>query len=89
MTRCKNLRKIKAGQYDHASDQGISRKLLKKKIKHRSLERKIVALTTDLEDDERSEYEMPSEKLGAFADTPLGAAALAKVDRGNAAHAGA
>ncbi len=67
-----------ADQYDHASDQGISKKLLKTKIKERDLERKIDDLTVDLEDDERNEYEMLSEKLGEFADTPLGAAAMAR-----------
>ena len=82
MSRCKGLRKQKAGQYDHAADQGISRKLLKKKIKERSLQRKIDANIAELEDDERSEYQMLSEKLGEFADTPLGAAALAKADGG-------
>jgi hypothetical protein len=80
MTRCKNIRKIKAERYDHASDQGISKKLLKKKIKERGYERKIDAITADLEDDERSEYQMLSEKLGEFADTPLGAAALARAE---------
>jgi hypothetical protein len=77
-----------ADQYDHASDQGISKKLLKTKIKERDLERKIDGLTVDLEDDERSEYEMLSEKLGEFADTPLGAAAMERAS-GNSAHAGA
>jgi hypothetical protein len=88
MNRCKQIRKIKADRYDHASDQGISKKLLKKKIKERSLTRKISDLTKDLEQDEVSEYEMLSEKLGEFGDTPLGAAALARAD-GSAAHAGA
>lgn len=42
--------------------------------------RKVDGLTSDLEDDERSEYQMLIEKLGEFADTPLGAAALARAD---------
>jgi hypothetical protein len=88
MNRCKIIRKMKADKYDHASDQGISKKLLKAKIKERDLERKIGGLTEDFEDDERSEYQMISEKLGEFGDTPLGKAALARAD-GNAAHAGA
>jgi hypothetical protein len=80
MKQCKDLRKIKADEYDSASNRGISKRLLKKKIKQRDLERKIDGLTEDLEDDERSEYQMLSEKLGEFADTPLGAAALARAD---------
>ncbi|MCA1452873.1 hypothetical protein I6F35_06510 [Bradyrhizobium sp. BRP22] len=80
MKRCKDIRKIKADEYDNASNRGISKKLLKKKIKERGLHRKIDSITKDLEDDERSEYQMLSEKLGEFADTPLGAAALARAD---------
>jgi hypothetical protein len=53
---------------------------LKAKIKERDLLRKVDGLTSDLEDDERSEYQMLIEKLGEFADTPLGAAALARAD---------
>jgi hypothetical protein len=77
MTRCKNIRKIKADEFDSASNRGISKKLLKKVIKERDLERKIDGLTDDLEDDERSEYQMLTDKLGEFANTPLGAAAMA------------
>ena len=80
---------MKADKYDHASDQGISKKLLKIKIKERDLERKIDGVTEDLEADERSEYQMLSEKLGDFADTPLGAAAMAKADgKGTQSHLG-
>lgn len=89
MKRCKDIRKIKADEFDSASNRGISKKLLKTKIKERELERKIGGLTEDLEDDERSEYQMLSEKLGEFADTPLGAAALAKADGKAQTHAGA
>jgi hypothetical protein len=90
MSRCKIIRKMVADKYDHASDQGISKKLLKVKIKERDLERKIDGLTDDLEDDERSEYQMLSEKLGEFADTPLGQAAMARADgKGTQARAGA
>jgi hypothetical protein len=47
----------------------ISKKLLKTKIKERDLKAKAAKLTKDLEEDERSEYQMLSEKLGEFADT--------------------
>jgi hypothetical protein len=87
MNRCKIIRKMKADKYDHASDQGISKKLLKKKIKERDLERKIDGITEDLEDDERSEYQMLTEKLGEFADTPLGQAAMAKAEKGKGTQA--
>lgn len=89
MKRCKDIRKIKADEYESASNRGISRKLLKTKIKERELERKIDGLTEDLEDDERSEYEMLTEKLGDFGELPLGKAALAKADGSGRAQAGA
>jgi hypothetical protein len=89
MKRCKDIRKIKADEFDSASNRGISKKLLKTKIKERELERKIDGLTEDLEDDERSEYQMLSEKLGEFADTELGRAALARAADGKGTHAAA
>jgi hypothetical protein len=78
-----------AGEYETAGNKGISKKLLKKIVKEREFERKIFALTDDLEPDERSEHEMLREKLGEFANTPLGAAALGKVDGNAHAQAGA
>ena len=90
MQKCKRIRETMAGDYDSAVDKGISKKLLKKIIKGREFERKISALTEDLEDDERSEHEMLIEKLGEFANTPLGKAALAKAGNGEVqAQAGA
>ncbi len=89
MNKCRGIRQRMAGDYDTASEKGISKKLLKKIVKERDLERKIFALTEDLESDEKSEIEMLKEKLGEFANTPLGAAAMAKLDGGAVAQAGA
>jgi len=89
MKKCKDIRKIIADEYETAGNRGISKKLLKTKIKERDLERKIDGLTKDLEDDERSEYEMISEKLGEFAELPLGQAALARAAKNTAAQASA
>ena len=86
---CKDIRKIIADEYDIASDRGISKKLLKIKIKERDLKSKVVKVTKDLQADERSEFQMLSEKLGEFADTPLGAAALARADGSNIHRMGA
>lgn len=80
MAQCKNVRRSKADEFESASNRGISRKLLKLKIKERDLQRKIEGGVADLEEDERSEYQMLTEKLGDFASTPLGAAAMAKAD---------
>jgi hypothetical protein len=65
--------------FDHAIEKGISKKLLKLIVKERELERRIAGLTHDLEMDEKNEHQMLMEKLGEFANTPLGKAALAKV----------
>ena len=80
MNKCKSVRAEMKEYYSDAGNLGISKKLLAKIIKERQLERKIDALTADLEPDERSELEMLIEKLGEFGSTPLGQAALAKVD---------
>jgi hypothetical protein len=86
MAKCKKIREVMAGDYDTAGEKGISKKLLKKIVKERELERKIADLTDGLEDDEKSEYAMLTEKLGEFANTPLGKAALAASDgKGTAA----
>jgi hypothetical protein len=73
----------KRGDYESAAEKGISTKLLKKIIKERGLERKIMALTDSLEPDEQSEINMLKEKLGEFAHTPLGKSALANASAGN------
>jgi hypothetical protein len=77
MARCKRIRDLMDADYDTATDRGIRKKLLKRIIKKRELERKIVSQAADLEPDERSEMEMLLEKLGDFANTPLGGAAVA------------
>ena len=77
MQKCKRIREGMANDYETAGNRGISKKLLKTIVKERELERKIDALTIELEPDERSEREMLVEKLGEFVNTPLGAAALA------------
>lgn len=87
MSQCKNIRKIKAGEYEQAADQGINRKLLRVKVRERALERRIDDLTSEFEADERSEYEMLSQKLGEFGDLPLGQAALARTAKNGAAEA--
>lgn len=77
MQKCKRIRESMASDYEIAGNRGISKKLLKTVIKERELERRIEALTFDLEPDERSEREMLVEKLGTFGELPLGKAAIA------------
>ena len=80
MLRCRRIRESMKGDYERASTRGISQKLLKLIIKERSLEREIDHLAHDLENDERSELEMLMERLGDFATTELGLAAVAKIN---------
>jgi F0F1-type ATP synthase membrane subunit b/b' len=91
MQKCKKIRESMSDEYDSAAKRGISKKLLKKIVKERELDRKIEALTADLEEDERSEMDMLMEKLGDFANTPLGKAAQAAMASapGNGAQAAA
>lgn len=77
MQKCKRIREAMASDYEIAGNRGISKKLLKSIVKERDLERKIDAITIDLEPDERSEREMLVEKLGSFGELPLGKAAIA------------
>jgi hypothetical protein len=79
MQKCKKIREGMADEYETAGKRGISKKLLKKIVKERELERKIVGLTAGLEEDERSELDMLMEKLGDFANTELGKAAAANL----------
>src|SRR5262245_7707638 len=62
MQKCRKIREAMAHEYDMASDKGISKKLLKKIVKERELERRIAGLTDDLEPDEISEHQMLLEK---------------------------
>jgi hypothetical protein len=85
MQKCKKIREGMADEYESAAKRGISKKLLKKIVKEREYDRKIEALTADLEEDERSEMDMLMEKLG---NTPLGAAVMAAAaTAGNGAQA--
>jgi hypothetical protein len=79
MSKCKKIRGVMEDDYKSAANLGISKKLLKKIVKGRELERKIDSLTADLEPDEVNEHAMLMEKLGEFANTPLGKAAMAAV----------
>ena len=76
MQRSKRIRAVMADHYASAQNLGIQKKLLRKIIKGRKLERDFVALKDDLEADEVSELAMLQEKLGEFANTPLGRAAV-------------
>ena len=80
MNLCKKIRETMSSNYEDALNKGITKKLLRKIIKERELERKISALVLDLEPDEASELEMLQDMLGEFATTALGSAALQRAE---------
>lgn len=80
MQKCKKIRDNMAVDFEQAADKGIPKKLLKSIVKERELERRIAGLTDEMEYDEQREREMLIEKLGDFANLPLGQAAVAKHD---------
>ncbi len=80
MNLCKKIRETMGADYEDALNKGITKKLLRKIIKERELERKISALVLDLEPDEASELEMLQDMLGEFATTALGSAALQRAE---------
>lgn len=77
MQRCRQIRDQMATEYDMANDRGIKKKLLKKIIKERDIARKLAEVTADLEAEERNELDMLRDRLGDFANSPLGVAATA------------
>lgn len=87
MQKCRKIREAIAADYDAAADKGVNKKLLRKIVKERELERKIAGLTDDLEPDEISEHQMLLDKLGDFANTPLGSAAMQRAEARSKANA--
>ena len=77
MRRCRSIRESIASAYTLAKDRGVTKKLLKAKVKTHLLEKKIEDIEDGFEADERSEYERIGQALGDFGDLPLGQAALA------------
>jgi chorismate mutase len=76
MQRCGAIRKRMAEVYDAASEKGITRRVLKAKVKEHEVRGKLLAIREGLEADDRSEFDQLTEKLGDFGGTPLGTAAL-------------
>jgi uncharacterized protein YydD (DUF2326 family) len=81
MQRCRQIREHMAEVYDSAHDKGITRRVLKAKIKEHLTQEKLLAIRDGLEDDDRSEFDKLTEALGDFGGTPLGAATLDKAKK--------
>jgi hypothetical protein len=69
----------------HVQGAGHPAEALRKLCKERELERDIEALRDDLEPDEQSEINMLVDKLGDFANLPLGQAAISRAGNGSGA----
>jgi hypothetical protein len=77
MNRARQIRARMAETYDQAADRGITRKILKAKVKEYRLEQKIAAIRETLSEDDQREFDQLAEALGEFSQLPLGQAALA------------
>src|SRR5580765_788351 len=75
--RCQNIREDVKEVYHDAFEAGLAPKPLKALIKVRELSRKQHAVRKKLDLDQLAEFEQLVEALGEFAETPLGAAAMA------------
>jgi hypothetical protein len=75
--------------YDRAHDRGITRKILKAKVKEYRLQEKIDGIRENLSDDDRREFDQLTESLGSFGATPLGQAALTGAKQRDEARFGA
>ena len=85
MLRCKEVREDMRLILDEAKDAGIAKKALKGVVAKLLLEAKIEDIREVLEGDDIDAYDKLEQSLGMLRDTPLGSAALAKVD-GAGAH---
>jgi hypothetical protein len=78
MRQCKGPRQRIKDTMSLAKENGINLTAFKAIVSAHRAERKLERKIADLEPDDLSDYEMMADALGAFGDTPLGAAALEK-----------
>ena len=82
MNRARKIRAGMAEVYDEAADKGITRKVLRAKVKKYFLEVRAAKCREDLEADAQAEFDDIETALGDYGTTELGAAAIAAA-RGN------
>lgn len=78
MKRCRELKDDIKDILEEAKSAGIPPKVLKAVLKARDLERKAEQARDDLDNEDQDIFDNIADALGVFADTPLGAAAVAK-----------
>ncbi|WP_141688514.1 hypothetical protein [Bradyrhizobium paxllaeri] len=76
MKTCRAIRGDMKTVYDEAKEAGVTKKVLKAKVKQHNYLKKADKCRTDLEADEQNEFDLIVQKLGDLADLPLGLAAL-------------
>ena len=79
---CKQQAAAKKEILSEAKAEGLSVKALKGVLKQREHSRKIDKIADGFDIDDQSQYELLEEKLGGFADLPLGKAAIAAAKGG-------
>ena len=76
MSRCKNVRSRRSSWFDQISDAGFDLTAIKFNLKEEKLEAALERHRNDAEEDTLATAETIKTKLGEFAGTPLGAAAV-------------
>jgi hypothetical protein len=76
MLRCKPIHEAIRQVLDEATEAGIRKKALKVKVKTRQHLRKAAQLESELEDDDRANYELLDDAIPGLDDLPLGIVAL-------------
>ncbi len=79
MTRCKGIKANIKALKDKAKDEGIKRAVLNILLNDREHRRKQAEAADNLEIEDKSSHEFLRDKLGDYADLPLGQAALGDV----------
>ena len=76
MLRCKPIHEAIAQVLDEATEAGIRKRALKVKVKTRQHLRKAAQLESELEDDDRANYQLLDDAIPGLDDLPLGIVAL-------------
>jgi uncharacterized protein (UPF0335 family) len=79
MVSCKGPREDITAVFEQAKEQGIPVKAFRTIVKNRRLDKQMHGNINKLDLDQQAEYDLMAEKLGDFADLPLGKAALDRV----------
>jgi uncharacterized protein (UPF0335 family) len=82
MAKCKKIAEDKKAVLAEAASNGFQKRVIKATVKERELLAKIKKLGDGFDIDEQSQYDQLSKSIGAFAELPLGRAALDAAKKG-------